>query len=174
MCIDLCSKELASVLKAGNQDGSLPGADDFLPMMILVLKEANPDQLHSNIKYLQNYTHPMKLTGESGYILTQFMSAAVFLENADAASLTISPIEFERALQRCKELSDLQTANMSTRKIISTAGVLSNTSTSISPNAKSDGGRTLEKVSILPYVSIRDVRDRRKRLAKVSSRCSTY
>ena len=36
------------------------------------------------------------------------MSAAIFLENADAASLTISPLEFERAIQRCKELSEEQ------------------------------------------------------------------
>ena len=86
----------------------LPGADDFLPIMILVLKEANPDQLHSNIKYLQHYTHATKLSGESGYILTQFMSAAVFLENADAAALTISPLEFERAIERCKELAEAQ------------------------------------------------------------------
>ena len=40
------------------------------------------------------------------------MSAAVFLENADAAALTISPLEFERAIERCKELAELQTKKM--------------------------------------------------------------
>jgi hypothetical protein len=95
----------------------MPGADDFLPMMILVLKEANPDQLHSNIKYLQNYTHPMKLIGEPGYILTQFISAAVFLENADAAALTISPLEFERAILRCKDISNQQMQKLEAERL---------------------------------------------------------
>jgi hypothetical protein len=57
MCIKLCSRGIAQVLKSssGSTDdiSTLAGADDFLPMMILALKEANPDQLHSNIKYIQ-------------------------------------------------------------------------------------------------------------------------
>jgi hypothetical protein len=35
--------------------GDLPGADDFLPAMIYVLKTANPPQLASNLMFIQEY-----------------------------------------------------------------------------------------------------------------------
>jgi hypothetical protein len=88
-----------------NRDGSLPGADEFLPMMILVVKECNPKQLNSTIKYLQRYTHTSKLVSEAGYLLTHFVSAVHFLENVDALALTISPEEFEQSLVKCTESS---------------------------------------------------------------------
>lgn len=130
--------------------------------MILALKEANPDQLHSNIKYLQNYTHPTNLFGELGYVLTQFMSAAVFLENADAAALTISPIEFERAIQRCKEISTAQVEKISGRRQNKTSS-----STSLDRqhvlNLKGHRDITVDAAILIPRVSVRDVKLNRQR-----------
>ena len=47
-----CSREITKVLtKALN--GKLPGADDFLPAMILVVRKANPPRLLSNLSFIQ-------------------------------------------------------------------------------------------------------------------------
>ena len=80
-----------------------PGADEVLSLLILVLTKCNPIELYSNMKYLQKYTHPNKFTSETGYLITQFVSAVHFLENVDDKALTISPEEYESSVMRCKE-----------------------------------------------------------------------
>jgi hypothetical protein len=94
------SLAIAEALKKARTDGSLPGADEFLPMMILAVKECNPPQISSTVKFLQRYTEPRKLVSEAGYLLTHFVSAVQFLEHVDARALTISPEEFERSMAR--------------------------------------------------------------------------
>ena len=42
--------------------------------------------------------------GESGYALTQLLSAVSFLEHADAAALTITPEAFEAGLAESKQV----------------------------------------------------------------------
>ena len=159
-CIKLCAKAVVEIFKSGSPE-DLPGADDFFPIMVLVLKEANPDKLHSNIKYLQNYTHPDNLSGEVGYLLTQFMSAVVFLENADAAALTISPIEFERAIQRCKDMSSQQMQQALDRGL--KAGTRSKSSSQEPALACDTKKKTsvVELRPIIPKLSIRDVKKER-------------
>ncbi|CAM9597978.1 unnamed protein product, partial [Chrysoparadoxa australica] len=68
---------------------SLPGADEFLPALILLVTRANPRRLHSNLEYIQMFREPSKLIGEEGYVLTQLISAVHFLEGVDATTLTI-------------------------------------------------------------------------------------
>ena len=82
---------------------NVPGADEVLSLLILALTKCNPVELHSNMKYLQKYTHPDKFTSETGYLITQFVSAVHFLDNVDAKALTISPEEYESSVMRCKE-----------------------------------------------------------------------
>lgn len=101
-CIKRCSIAIAQALKSAHKDGSLPGADEFLPMLILVIAKCNPVDLFSTVKYLQTYTHPSKFVSEAGYLLTHFVSAVNFLENVDAKALTISPEEFEQSIQKSK------------------------------------------------------------------------
>lgn len=60
--------------------GTPPGADELLPLLILCVKESNPSNLHSEVKYLQTYLDPSQLNSEAGYVLTQFASAVHFLE----------------------------------------------------------------------------------------------
>lgn len=100
-----CSVSIATILKTNRRDGTLPGADEFLPMLILSIKFAEIQNIHSIIKYLQRYIHSSKLMSESGYLLTHFVSAVHFLENVDAKALTIEPGEFELAMERCKNAS---------------------------------------------------------------------
>ena len=59
--------------------GELPGADDFLPAMILVLKKANPPRLQSNLTFIQEYCPASRLMSEAGYIFTHVASAMAFL-----------------------------------------------------------------------------------------------
>jgi Vacuolar sorting protein 9 (VPS9) domain len=79
-----------------------PGADDVLPLLILTVKHSNPENLFSELKYLNTYLEPSQLDSEGGYLLTQFASAVKFLENADSTVLSISPSEFESSLRRCR------------------------------------------------------------------------
>jgi hypothetical protein len=100
--LKLCSQAIAQILKDCRRDGSLPGADELLPVMILAIKFANPPSIHSWIKYLQRYTRPSKLVSEAGYLITNFVSAVYFLDNVDANALTISPEEFEQSMKLSK------------------------------------------------------------------------
>lgn len=97
-----CTMSIAQLLKGCRSDGTLPGADELLPMMIYAIKCCNPPCLHSNLKYLQRYTRPSHLIGEAGYLLTNFVSAVFFLDNVDAKALTIEPEEFDRAILQSK------------------------------------------------------------------------
>jgi hypothetical protein len=102
MCVKRCTMAIAQLLKSCRQDGSLPGADELVPMMIYVVKCCNPRNLHSNLKYLQRYTRPSQMIAEAGYLLTNFVSGVFFLDNVDAKALTIEPEEFDRAILQSK------------------------------------------------------------------------
>ena len=56
------------------------GADDFLPHMILVIKEVCPSQMKSVLFFLERYTPTSQLDGQQGYLLAQMNSAVHFLE----------------------------------------------------------------------------------------------
>jgi hypothetical protein len=74
-CLKDCSAAIFKALQKMHGDSTVSGADDFLPLLILVLIEANPRRLKSNLKYIQTFVNPAKLVSEAGYILTQFVSA---------------------------------------------------------------------------------------------------
>eukprot|EP01039_Chlorochromonas_danica_P000359 gene359-386_t len=101
---------IAQLLKELRKDGTLPGADELLPTMILVIKIANPPHIHSHIKFLQRYTPPDKLVSEAGYLLTNFVSAVYFLDNVNAQALTIEPDEFDQKIKLSKQKARQQIA----------------------------------------------------------------
>lgn len=74
-CLRECSAAISKNLTDFKQDGSFAGADEFLPVLILTIKEANPRQLRSNMNYVLLFTDPARLASEAGYLLTQFVSA---------------------------------------------------------------------------------------------------
>jgi len=102
LCVKRCTMSIAAILKNCRSNGSLPGADELLPMMIYTIKCANPANLFSHKKFLQRYTRPNMLMGEPGYIITSFVSAVEFLENVDAQALTMEPEEYDRAILQSK------------------------------------------------------------------------
>lgn len=65
------------------------GADDFLPVLVYVLLRANPPQLASNIAYISRFRRSTRLVSEAAYFFTNVVSAATFLERADAKAFTV-------------------------------------------------------------------------------------
>lgn len=49
------------------------GADRFLPLLIYVVIKADPEQLVSNVKYIERFRQPAKLESEAGYYLTNLV-----------------------------------------------------------------------------------------------------
>ncbi|CBN79664.1 conserved unknown protein [Ectocarpus siliculosus] len=98
-CIVKCTRIVAGLLTGDRAaGGALPGADDFLPALILLVKRANPPGLHSTLEFVQSFRDPSKLLSEAGYVLTQLVSAVCFLEEVDASVLSIAHGDFERGL----------------------------------------------------------------------------
>lgn len=72
------------------------GADAFIPFLIYVVLQANPEHLVSNLQYIQRFRNPDKLSGEGGYYLSSLGAAISFIESLDASSLShITQDEFE-------------------------------------------------------------------------------
>jgi len=80
------------LLKHSKSDSS---ADSFIPLLIYVVLQANPEHLVSNVQYILRFRNQEKLGGEAGYYLSSLMGAIQFIENLDRTTLTISDEEFE-------------------------------------------------------------------------------
>ena len=92
---------IATVLKAALGGGEDPGADELLPMMILTLVRVKPEKMYSVLSYVNNYTSDLKMDSESGYLITQLMSAVQFLSELDASRITIATDDFEKKMLKC-------------------------------------------------------------------------
>ena len=103
LCSSNSQSESQSCYHQYSDPSSLTSADDVLPLLILCVKESNPVNLYSELKYLHSYLNPSLSQGELGYLLTQFASAVNFLENVDATALTISSAEFNKSIKKSRE-----------------------------------------------------------------------
>ena len=93
-------------------------ADSFIPLLIYVVLQANPEHLVSNIQYILRFRNQDKLSGEAGYYLSSLVSwgenccpgdlkadvevqsgAIQFIETLDRTSLTVSDEDFERNVE---------------------------------------------------------------------------
>ncbi|KAL7747651.1 hypothetical protein RI367_006940 [Sorochytrium milnesiophthora] len=97
ICILNCCKVIFGLLKHA---GTETNADMFLPLLIFVVIQANPPHLISNVQYISRFRNPAKLSSESGYYLTNLMGAISFIETLDVRSLSITPEEFDRNVER--------------------------------------------------------------------------
>ena len=99
-CIVQCSKTIFELLQFGGCDAnsSIPvSADQFLPVLVFVVIQANPPMLPADMKYLTRFSNPRRLmSGETGYYFTNLCCALEFIERASGASLNISEDEFRR------------------------------------------------------------------------------
>ncbi|KAF7853428.1 hypothetical protein EAF04_010719 [Stromatinia cepivora] len=96
ICVLNCCKVIFGLLKHSKTDSS---ADSFMPLLIYVVLQANPEHLVSNVQYILRFRNQEKLGGEAGYYLSSLMGAVQFIENLDRTSLTISDEDFERNVE---------------------------------------------------------------------------
>lgn len=99
-CVLNACKRLASLLRAASEGDAPPGADDFLPAIILTVARANPPGLLSHLAHVAAFRDPDKLVSEPGYFLMSVTGAASFFETADATSFTVEPSAFARRYAR--------------------------------------------------------------------------
>ncbi|KIM34491.1 hypothetical protein M408DRAFT_303717 [Serendipita vermifera MAFF 305830] len=93
ICILNCCKVIFGLIRQLKKD---EGADAFIPILILVVLQANPEHLLSNIEYIQRFRSPSKLQSEAGYYLSSLMGAVSFIETMDHTSLSnITQEQFE-------------------------------------------------------------------------------
>ena len=87
VCVLNCCKRINSSLSVTS--AGVHGADEFFPVLIYVLLQACPPQLHANLQYIARFRHPSKLVSEAAYYLTNMQSAAAFVLSLSAEQLSI-------------------------------------------------------------------------------------
>ena len=97
ICVLNCCKVIFGLLR--NAKSSDTSADSFVPLLIYVVLQANPENLVSNIQYILRFRNQDKLGGEAGYYLSSLSGAIQFIESLDRTTLTVSDEEFERNVE---------------------------------------------------------------------------
>ncbi|XP_061119185.1 GTPase-activating protein and VPS9 domain-containing protein 1-like isoform X1 [Conger conger] len=80
-CILRMCSTIMNLLSLANED-SVPGADDFVPVLVFVLIKANPPCLLSTVQYIDNF-YASRLSGEECYWWMQFTAAVEFIKTID-------------------------------------------------------------------------------------------
>ncbi|XP_039620373.1 GTPase-activating protein and VPS9 domain-containing protein 1 isoform X1 [Polypterus senegalus] len=80
-CILRMCSTIMNLLSLANED-SVPGADDFVPVLVFVLIKANPPCLLSTIQYINNF-YASRMSGEESYWWMQFTAAVEFIKTID-------------------------------------------------------------------------------------------
>ena len=63
----------------GGKSGSVPAADDFVPVMVFVVIKANPPSLLSTVQYVDSF-YGNRMAGEDQYWWMQFAAAIEFIK----------------------------------------------------------------------------------------------
>ncbi|KAK2994841.1 hypothetical protein RJ640_026038, partial [Escallonia rubra] len=105
-CILSCCKVINNFLLSASisSNENPPGADEFLPVLIYVTIKANPQQLHSNLLYIQRYRRQSRLVAEAAYFFTNMLSAEAFIRNIDAKALSMDEMEYEKNMESAQAL----------------------------------------------------------------------
>uniref|UniRef100_A0A8C5QGZ6 GTPase-activating protein and VPS9 domain-containing protein 1 n=1 Tax=Leptobrachium leishanense TaxID=445787 RepID=A0A8C5QGZ6_9ANUR len=80
-CILRMCSTIMNLLSLANEY-SVPGADDFVPVLVFVLIKANPPCLLSTVQYISSF-YMNRLTGEESYWWMQFTAAVEFIKTID-------------------------------------------------------------------------------------------
>ncbi|XP_071947896.1 GTPase-activating protein and VPS9 domain-containing protein 1-like isoform X2 [Antedon mediterranea] len=80
-CVLRCCSIVMNLLNMAS-DNSVPGADDFVPVMVFVLIKANPPSLLSTVQYVNSF-YDNRLSGEEMYWWMQFSAAIEFIKTID-------------------------------------------------------------------------------------------
>ncbi|CAF1211670.1 unnamed protein product [Didymodactylos carnosus] len=80
-----------SYSRNNSEQTTIINADNFLPALIYIVLKAKPPRLHSNIKFLSNFSQP---SGEQAYYLANLDSAVRFIELLKAQHIGLSEEDF--------------------------------------------------------------------------------
>ncbi|XP_044295783.1 GTPase-activating protein and VPS9 domain-containing protein 1 isoform X5 [Varanus komodoensis] len=80
-CVLRMCSTIMNLLSLANED-SVPGADDFVPVLVFVLIKANPPCLLSTVQYISSF-YANSLSGEESYWWMQFTAAVEFIKTID-------------------------------------------------------------------------------------------
>lgn len=69
-CLIATCSQGAGLLKHSKSDSS---ADSFMPLLIYVTLQANPEHIVSNVQYILRFRNQEKLGGEAGYYLSSLV-----------------------------------------------------------------------------------------------------
>ncbi|KAL9995835.1 putative VPS9 domain, RABX5, catalytic core helical domain-containing protein [Helianthus debilis subsp. tardiflorus] len=170
VCILSCCKVISNLLFNASTDAneSLPGADEFLPVLIYVTIKANPPQLHSNLLYIQRYRRESRLVGEAAYFFTNMLSAESFVMNINGESLSMDETEFQKNMESAQALiyglsgdydgGQSQSQSISEPKEVkkensSTVAVESTSSSTVAVESTTEEANKEQPVSKIPSVS---------------------
>lgn len=67
---------VTGLLKHNKADSS---ADSFMPFLIYVVLQSNPEHLVSNVQYILRFRNQDKLGGEAGYYLSSLVRSTDYL-----------------------------------------------------------------------------------------------
>ncbi|XP_003798403.1 ras and Rab interactor 1 [Otolemur garnettii] len=95
-------KLLYTALRA--QEGEGAGADEFLPLLSLVLAHCDLPDLLLEAEYMSELLEPTLLTGEGGYYLTSLSASLALLSSLDQAPAPTLPLSPSQELQRSLSL----------------------------------------------------------------------
>ncbi|KAI0041704.1 hypothetical protein FA95DRAFT_1548395 [Auriscalpium vulgare] len=127
ICILNCCKVIFGLIRHLNSEES---ADTFVPILIFVVLKANPENLLSNVEFINRFRSPAKLQSEAGYYLSSLMGAVSFIETMDHTSLSnITQQEFESNVEAA--IQNLPSSRSHSPRLTSSS---SSSSRSISPS----------------------------------------
>ncbi|GFH46468.1 hypothetical protein CTEN210_02942 [Chaetoceros tenuissimus] len=82
-CVNAALKSRWKDMTQDGESAKMPGADDVLPALILVLLAAKPKQMECHLKFLEEFATQEQLRGEAGYAFTNLFSAVQFIKELD-------------------------------------------------------------------------------------------
>ncbi|KAK5054498.1 hypothetical protein LTR84_001389 [Exophiala bonariae] len=129
ICVLNCCKVIFGYLK--NAKSSDTSADSFVPLLIFVVLQANPENLVSNIQYILRFRNQDKLGGEAGYYLSSLSGAIQFIEGLDRTTLTVSDEDFERNVEQA--VSEIAAQNRQVEEAVSPRASFQEKSTLVEP-----------------------------------------
>ncbi|KAI0255953.1 hypothetical protein BJV78DRAFT_1119095 [Lactifluus subvellereus] len=145
ICILNCCKVIFGLIRHLNSEES---ADTFVPILIYVVLKANPENLLSNVEFINRFRNPSKLQSEAGYYLSSLMGAVSFIETMDHTSLSnITQDEFEKNVELA-----IQTLPISRPQSppLASSSSSSSSSSPVNPNSATPGRPPAHPIPVPP------------------------
>eukprot|EP00939_MAST-03C_sp_MAST-3C-sp1_P001758 g1758.t1 len=94
-----CCKLVSDVLKDRLSSSDTPaGADDFFPLLVMVVLRARPRHFASELRFVELYRDPSKMRGEADYFYQSMIGACEFVRKLNISKMSIAPADYARKL----------------------------------------------------------------------------